>query len=191
MNGRILKLALLIVGWSLCCGCVTKRLWENSGFNEPCPNSNLHLYYSQSKDDVLVVYDELHEPYATARKRAYYLFQSSAHVNPAKPTFVDAREANGLEMIPIISTNDVAFKAKTNRFARVDASGETFTLNINGGPRGPFDLPVYRSGFDRAVQISLTPVAVAADTVIVGSVVGAVVAYGWADGKTSGYNSSF
>jgi hypothetical protein len=180
MNGRILKMTLLLVGCSIFSGCVTKQLWQDSAFNEPCPNPNLHLYYSESKRDVLAVYDELHEPSSLAHTKAYYVFKSAMRSNPNKPAFVDARKTNGLVLIPITSTNAIALGVKTNRFARVEANGSTFTLYLNGEERGPFDLPVYPSGFHRATQVALTPVAVAADTAIVGTVVGAYWAYAWA-----------
>lgn len=174
---------LVVVIWSCCSGCVTKRLWEEKEFNEPSPQPNLQLYYSDQKRDVLVTYDELRESSSSVYRRGYYLNEfAKTRAKHPKPTFVDSRETNNLQQIPVVTKIDTT-RPTTNSYAVLHDDGQ-FSVTLNGARTGPFELPVYQSGFQQAAQIALTPAAVVADTVIVASVVGAIVAYSYARGNT-------
>ncbi len=166
-------MALLLVAWSSCCGCVTKRLWDDIEFNEPSPDPHLQLYYSEARKDILVVYDEVREPSAKIRRRAYFLNDSAKH---GKPAFVAVAATNELKRIPIVVRTNAAQSA-TNAFIAIQQSPTTFTLK--GDEKEIYDLPVYPSGIHQGTQIALTPAAVLADTVIVGSVVGIIVLIIW------------
>jgi hypothetical protein len=185
MKRKLSSAAVVILVGHLCCGCVTRTLWEDKAFNEPSPQPNLQLYYSEQKRDVFVVYDELREPSSSVCRRGYFLKERRAENQ--RPLFVDPRGTKQLRQIPIVTqTNAPA----ANAFAVLHDPAK-FSLTINGEQKGPYELPVYPSGFHHSAQIALTPLAVTADTVIVGSVVGGLVVYWWASSKTSGYNPSY
>jgi hypothetical protein len=177
MNRKVANTTAIFVVWYLCCGCVTKRLWEEKAFNEPSPQPNLQLYYSEQKNDVLAVYDELREPSSSVTRRSYYL--NAARASTGKPLFVDPRETNQLQQIQVVAKKVTELPhLHTNNYAVVGES--TFSVRMNGVDKGPYELPVYPSGLHQGTQIALTPLAIVADTVIVASVVGAIVAYAYA-----------
>jgi hypothetical protein len=189
MNRNLANVSVVFLVWYFCCGCVTKSLWEDKAFNEPSPQPNLQLYYSETKRDVLVVYDEIREPWSSVYRRGYFLNDQRGHNE--KPVFVDVRATNQLRQIPVVAKAPPHLaRAATNSFA-VLVDPAKFSVTVNGEQTGIYELPVYSSGFHQGTQIALTPAAVLADTVIIGSVVGAVVAYWVAAGQTSGYNPSY
>ncbi|MDB6058469.1 MAG: hypothetical protein JWO95_2313 [Verrucomicrobiales bacterium] len=180
MNRKLANLMAVFLAWYFCCGCVTKRLWEEKAFNEPSPQPNLQLYYSEAKHDVLVVYDELHERSSSVIRRGYYL--NGHRSNVGKPLFIDRPATNQLQQIPMfVKTNAEILHVNTNIYA-VLGEPATFSLTVNGVQKGPYELPVYPSDFHQGTQIALTPLAVIADTVIIASVAGAIVAYMYASG---------
>jgi len=173
MNFKAIHFCLIAVVWSCCCGCVTKRLWEDKAFNEASPQPNLQLYYSETKRDVLVVYDEVREPSSSVCRRGYYLNHYQAPTQ--KPAFVDLRATNQLTSIPIlVKTNAATPPPGAKSFAVLDDTAK-FSVTVNGIQRGPYELPVYPSGFHQGAQIALTPATVVADAVIAGTVVGLIV----------------
>lgn len=173
MGRRLTNFTTVFLAWWFCCGCVTKRLWEEKAFNEPSPQPNLQLYYSEVRNDMLVAYDELHEPSSTVVRRCYYLKQQRDQSH--KPLFVDLRATNQLHQIPVLfKARGEILQPETNTFAVLNDAGN-FSLHVRGEQKGPYELPVYPSGFHQGTQIALTPAAVVADTVIAGTVVGLII----------------
>jgi hypothetical protein len=173
---RVSRFVLALAGAGCLAGCATKSLWVDQAFNEPAPNPNLSLFQSGPEGSTLVAYDELSERRAGIRRRAYYLEKYDPQTMPArKPPFVDPAKTNGMSPIPVLRP-PVAFglSQSTNLYAVAATNGPTFALCSRGATNSLCELPVYSDGFHRATQIALTPFAVAADALLVASVVGLI-----------------
>ncbi|HXD01358.1 MAG TPA: hypothetical protein VN048_18615, partial [Verrucomicrobiae bacterium] len=85
-------------------GC-TSELWDQKTFAhhyQPADPTNLRLYYSDKREDILVQYDELKDPENTIQTRCYWLGQNMLRENPDRePHFVSVKKSRGLTPIPI------------------------------------------------------------------------------------------
>ena len=164
---------------------LTYRLWDNQDlrkWSEPAPNSNLALFETTNRADVLVQYDALSEQHSTVKRRAYYLQQNEARIAARKkPELVSLAVADGMKSIPVLPTQSDS----TNRppelpaYAVVTKEGRGFTLYRLVESEANFDLPVYPETSGTPTRLALTPFAVAGDTVMVGVVATVVGFFVW------------
>jgi hypothetical protein len=176
MRRGLLLLPLLVLPF-LTSGCVTHKLWTESGldeWNEPAPNPNLHLYENEQRHDVLVVYDEYSERVEKTRTRAFYLHKNqSLLLKSARPHFVNPRASAGLSPVPTFWPKTFETpNPPVQLFAFATTNNPDFTVYDRGGEIGSYTLPVYADGIGRAERVALTPMAATADVAIVGGIAG-------------------
>jgi hypothetical protein len=196
MNAKALcNFVVLAVQAILLTGCVTAKVWEPhnfAGFHEPANPTNVQLYYSSQRQDVLVEYDEKVGHKGATRRRAYWLEQNQAKEGKEeRPHFVSLNEAEGLQPIPMATSIEKAesypsiglFAVTTNSFGfQVYGTSE----NQNTGPLakvttlGDHELPAYYDSAGRRRKIMLTPPAVLADASIVAGYAAIIAAYAYA-----------
>src|SRR6266446_2725658 len=101
---RLWLLALLTAHAMLLGGCATSKVWEAgqfARFHEPAIPSNLILFDSSQRGDVLVAYDEWRDGDEKIRRRAYWLERNSARLKAHRnPQFVRDRHDAALSPIP-------------------------------------------------------------------------------------------
>jgi len=187
MNSAILRGLVLLVGCCLLNGCATISVWQGMNVTkEPALPTRLEVYHSETKHDFLIAYDEFrgtaHEP----RRRAYWLRENATNISHNhKPHFVPINQASSLSAVPVFETFANARSATNAHFVLLGPNGYTFKLCDEPGASDVFgeikdeiksnELPSYVSSAGRALQIALTPVAVAADVSIVGVAAAAVL----------------
>lgn len=179
---------LLLLGLCLCGGgCVTKKLWTEDPFariHEPATPLQLELFESKATSDVLVRYSEWTENGERQKTRAYWLNANrEPKDNPHRPKFVSTPAAAELSPIPILPENAKVVPMDAPLFAVAITNPPGFQLYASERQLGAYQLPVYPDAFGKTMQVLLTPTAVVADVIIVGSVVGGVIILeGWASG---------
>jgi len=168
-------MALLVLSW-LGAGCVTHALWEEKSFHA-ADEPRLNLSLVPPANDILVEYVEQYGETAKTRPRAYWLFAYTLRQKEkTKPAFVHPDATLERVPVPLLRGLEGTNSLPAGYCALPLAYDQGFYLWKDGQQVGRFDLPIY---FARpratAGRIALTPLAVAADVVIVGTVVGAVV----------------
>ena len=187
MQHLVLDLPLLLLAES---GCVTKLLWQNDAFeayNEPAAQANLRLYVGASlTTNLLVVYTEASERRGKFRTRAYWLDDNVARVmKHQRPHFARLNAGHGLEAVPVFQEAPPAGASFPHGLSAVMVSNQpSFTLYWSNRAIGTFELPSYSDGKGMIEKIALTPLAVAADSTIVGAVAGAYGAATYAEANT-------
>jgi len=167
---------LLVTQVVLGSGC-TSALWENETFAHhyrPARSSNVHLFYSKKRRDILVQYDESKDGDTKTRPRCYWLEPNTLRVNrERKPHFVSARATKGLTAIAL---GEVAAQPTepwtTELYAVVRRGDDFFTLYSGKEQIESCKPPVYIGVSRRTKQVILTPFAVAADATLIGAVIG-------------------
>ncbi len=160
-------------------GC-TSELWDQKTFAhhyQPADPNNLHLFYSEKRQDILVQYDELKDPENTTRSRSYWLGQNMLRENPDRePHFVSAKKNRGLTPIPISEVPPTNNLSDSLKFYAVARRGDGFfTLYSGNGPPDPYELPKYKDPTQRVKQIALTPLTVGVDATVFGTIFGAFI----------------
>ena len=167
-------------------GCATSKVWEAgqfARFHEPAIPSNVLLFDSSERGDVLVEYDEWRDGDEKIRRRAYWLEQNTARLQAHRsPRFVTAQHDSDLSPIPEIEARPVDGHASTGHHCAI-ISNQVFALYSGENKIGNYELPVYADASGRVKQVALTPIAVAADLTIVG---GVLFVWVWSGG---GFNS--
>ena len=184
-----LTIALLLT--LLTGGCATDALWNKTdldAWNEPAPNTDVHLFDARHKKDFLVVYNEYSERHDSVRPRAYFLNRNQDRVAQGrKPHFVSTRYSRDLAPVQTFQT---ATEANRNFpqtiYAVISSNRQSFTI-YSGDVKTDHSLAVYNDGRGRIDRIALTPVAVTADLTIVGGFLGCCFLYELAE---SGYSVS-
>ena len=181
------------------CGCetvrdysVTYKVWNNEEwrhFAGPAPDPHLALFETANANDILVQYDEMSDTSGRIRRRGYFLYPNLKRVQENKrPDFVKPALASGLKPIELqdspLSTTDP--HPMPGFYAVIARGGREFTLYRPGGTEGPYELPDYLKSNRTAARVLLTPLAVAADSVMVGLVASVVGAYMLAKGQYGG-----
>ena len=182
---RALQIVLLFLLPFFARGCMTQKLWTESGlddWNEPAPAPNLHLFNDQRRHDLLVVYDEHSERQSATRARAYFLYQNQDLLAQHKrPHFVKPNLAKGMPAVPLFSFPSAGLYAGT--CAVTETNSQNFTVLLNGHNLGTYELPVYNDGVGQAERVALTPVATTVDLTIIGGFLGCYWLYldapGW------------
>jgi hypothetical protein len=189
MNMKYLKyglLILLVCQAALLTGC-TSALWEKQSFADryrPANPPNLQLFYSESAKDVLVEYDEVSTGAPVVQRRAYWLEPNAMKVaTDCKPRFVPAANTPDFAAVPVTDNPaNPAVSSYRGLYAVVATNGQSFTLCLGEKEATVYKLPVYFGGSrQRAKQVLLTPIAVAADAAIVGGALAYAVARGEAE----------
>jgi len=168
---------LLLPPLALTSGCATHALWTKSAldnWNEPAAEPGLHLYASGSSPDFLAVYDEFSDRRETTSTRAYYLYLNRQLLSQKRaPHFADIQLASGLSPVPVFHS-PLPFGANQPLPFAVCSTNDasSFTLYDTKGGSGSYHLPVYNDGSGACKRVALTPLAVAADTTILGGIVG-------------------
>lgn len=162
-----------------CQSLLTPRLW-NSGdlqtFCEPAPKPNLKISRADAKADFLVEYDEVCEGSETIRRRAFFLEANLAAIQERRrPHFINM-PANPTTGISIGAADG---KTNSDWYVSIGTDPAYFSIHSAGKVLGPYQLPVYDTGSGRAKKIALTPFALVGDAVLVGSVLGLVIATMW------------
>lgn len=184
-NPGILRLLPLLTVFALfLTGCesiekysLTSRLWRSGDFlktNEPAKDPRVALFRSPDVKSVLVVYDAYSDRRDQVRRQAYFLSgdPDSGH-GRHKPRMVDPGEGVGMLAIAFKPAANGTPGAGESRgiYATMAEGGHGFVLHGGGFPQKPYSLPVYIETSGRAVQVLLTPFAVAGDAVMAGGVV--------------------
>jgi hypothetical protein len=186
MNARIAGVVVMAISLT---GCETVKeyslsykLWSNSemsSFAEPASDPRLALFANRGGEDVLVQYDETSEKKERIRRRAYFLEPNTERIaQHKKPRFVDPQGIATMNPVPQSQTRAGVTNVGPGQtsLAAWSENGRDFSLLRNGEVEGPFALPVYRESNGTLVRVTLTPFAVAGDTVMVG-MVAAVIAF--------------
>ena len=166
---------LLLAEGLFACGC-TSALWDEgtfAQFYQPAHPTNLRLFYSKERQDVLVQYDEWNEGDAGVRARCFWLEPNIARVSQdRKPHFVSDNVTNGLMTVQVSDSPEGSAPTgamDVHAVARPDQ--DSFTLYVGDEELAPYSLPFYRGSSQKVKQVLLTPFAVAVDLTIVGAVI--------------------
>ncbi len=171
---------------------VTHKVWTNEEwrhFAEPAPDPHLALFETATGNDILVQYDEMSDTSDRIRRRAYLLYPNLERIRERKrPDFVKPAQVNGAKLIQLLDSPSSTADAHPTpgNYAATAKGGREFTLHRAGGTEGPYELPDYLKSNRTAVRVLLTPLALAADSVMVGLVASVVAAYGLAHGHSAG-----
>ena len=181
------------------CGCeavrdysVTYKVWNNEEwrhFAGPASEPHLALFATASGNDILVQYDEMSDTSGRIRRRAYLLYPNLERIQENKrPDFVKPALANGVKPIQLLdSPSSTADPHPAPALYAVTArGGREFTLYRAGAAEGPYELPDYLKSNSTAARVLLTPLAVAADSVMVGLAASVVGVYVLAKGNYGG-----
>lgn len=176
---RALQTLWLLLLPLLASGCMTHRLWTESGlddWNEPAPAPNLRLFDDQGRHDLLVVYDEYSERHTRTRTRAFYLDENQGPLSRhLAPHFVKLDASFGMRMLPAFRQAPLSPPAG---FYVVKATNTpAFTVYSARREIGSYELPVYNDGVGRTERVALTPVAVTIDATIIGGAAGILCLY--------------
>lgn len=170
-------LALLLTG----CETVqdysfTCRLWDSGDlrkFSEPAPDPHLAVFEATNGTDLLVQYDAISEKHSAVERRAFLLYSNESRVAAGQaPDWVALSNTNGMRPVSVVTDRDPA-PAESQVYVVQSAEGRSLTVH-RPERENTVDLPVYLETSGTATRIALTPLAVAGDTVMVGSVVGIV-----------------
>lgn len=162
-------------------GCVTAKVWEPhqfARFHEPSDPTNLQLFYSNERQDILVRYDEIIDTSGAIKHRAYWLERNRTKEGTEKrPTFVSIKNAQGLQPIPLVASVEEAGALTASGLYAVSTNGVSFSLygtqeknqvTSSATPTliGEFELPSYYDSLGPIKQVLRTPPALVADSVI-------------------------
>jgi hypothetical protein len=156
------------------------KLWSNSdmsSFAEPAPDPHLALFANGLGKDVLVQYDETSEKNEQVRRRAYFLQPNAKRIAQHKrPRFVDPQASGTMNPVPQTQTRPGVTNVVPGQtsLAAWSENDREFSLLRDGEVDGPYALPVYRESNGTLIRVTLTPFAVAGDTVMVGAVAAVV-----------------
>lgn len=158
------------------CGC-TAVLWGEETFAHqyrPVRPTNIRLFYSPERDDLLVQYSESKDENTNSHPRCYWLDTNTVRINRhRKPHFVSAKNASGLTPVPVSGSSSNTTAAATGAlWVSIDPDRDSFTLYSGAEKLDAYELPVYAGSSQRIKQVLLTPFAVAIDATIVGAVIG-------------------
>ncbi len=165
---------------------LTPRLWGPGmvrNFNEPGDRPGLKVFRSTKPADYLVIYDEMREDGGRIRRRAFYLNANRERLNSRrKPRFVNPAKADSLEPVPLLLELSTA---STNAASSVSLSpdGTFWRLHEADGEVVDFNLPTYPTAGSTVLRVALTPLTVTGDAIIVGTFVGLLIAYSYANGQ--------
>src|SRR5262245_43122624 len=163
---------------------LTYKLWnypELRRFAEPAADPHLALFVRRQNDEVLVQYDEITEQSDAVRRRAYFLRQYAERTDQhKKPAFINPKLATNLDSIPLsdthLTTTNLAASAPS-LVATSRKGSHGFSLLHDGTMEGPYELPVYLVSNGNFIRVTLTPIALTGDTIMVGLVASVVAAY--------------
>lgn len=168
----------------------TSRLWTGSAFskyNTPALEPHLELFADEAHSDVLVVYDEVVDSGAHIRRRAFFVNQNLDRIREKKkPGFVDPKLSLGLKPIPILVDGSQDMLPSHGLAVLRNKELHQFTLYSDGQKLVFVTLPAYFSG-GKFGKVMLTPLAVTGDALMIGTVVGIIVAYAYANGEAGRY----
>ena len=175
---NMLWVVFLVAQVPLFTGC-TAMLWNKSTFStyyHPADPANLQLYYSDSRKDLLVQYDEAREREKKVQRRSYWLEPNLTIVNNGqKPQFVDA-SLDSLTLVPLTAAQPVSpptgFKGL---YVVCQTHDPRFTLYSGTNELNSCTLPIYHANEQIAVKVLLTPPALVADATLVGGLIGVYV----------------
>jgi hypothetical protein len=152
-------------------GCVTERLWKEKAYH-PKDNPRLKLSLAPQAKDVLVQYEEQCGDSEEHRPRAYWLFaDSTKQTDQSKPRFVIPDAALELVSIPLLDEATAPHSPPERGYFAVSTPHQQgFELWRDGCHLGRFHLPVYfQKPRATAGRVLLTPLAVTADVIIIGT----------------------
>lgn len=180
------RIVLLLLLPLLASGCMTHRLWTESGlddWNGPAPAPNLRLFEDQRHHDLLVVYDEYSERKCITRPRAYFLYRNQDLLVQHKcPHFVKTGVATKMPAVPLF--HSLPGSTYEGACAVAETNSPNFIVLLNGHELGSNELPVYNDGIGQTERLALTPVATTIDLTIIGGVLG----YYWLYMDAPGWN---
>ena len=174
-------IAVLALQMMLLTGCVTSRVWEPhqfARFHEPADPSNLQLFYSTERQDILVCYDEIIDTSEKMKHRAYWLERNQTKEGTGRhPSFVSIKQEQGLRPIQVVDSSEKAMFSPGNSLYAVSTNGIKFSLcgsmenqqvtpSATANLIGEFELPAYYDALGPVKQVLRTPPAVVADTAI-------------------------
>jgi len=154
-------------------------------------NSVPGLFQTKDGKDIMVRYTEGRDRNFGVQRRAYLLHKNQALIDAGKrPDFVNAKRADKLMPIPMLSGSDTNGAADVQYLHGVlAADGQHFSLFLDGRESGPYALPAYVTGDRRAERLLLTPLTVAGDiviySVVCGAIAGVAFALLYASGKSN------
>ncbi len=138
---------------------LTGRLWDNAALNhcKPAGRTNLRLYQTADRKDVLVRYNELRESNGAVDSRAFLIFANQPRLDAGKkPLFLSVGETAKIQSTPldIIPSIDSSSEKDEAMQAIISGDGHHFTLVSEGREIGSYDLPTYLTKGSRVVKLA-------------------------------------
>lgn len=166
-------------------GC-TYALWTDQdyeAYHQPAQNSDLHLFESQKKNDILVVYEEQSEHNEHIRTRAYWLTRNQIRVTrQSPPVFISKKVAQNLPAVPVFNSMPTNVDVARGFYA-LYKTNQSFTVFSGKHEVGSYDLPAYAAKRPVGEKLALTPVTMTADAAIAAAVAGLVYLAIWASSQ--------
>jgi hypothetical protein len=167
---------------------LTHRVWSSDDFrrySQPAPIPNLEVLDRADHQDLLVRYDAKSDSRGKIERRAYMLEPNRELIaSGERPQFLSQVTTNGMSRVPVLTTNEAASSGLhcVVGYPERAEGGVGFRVYREGMDRGAYALPVYTESAGTTERVLVTPLAVAGDAVMVGSVVGIIAAVLWANG---------
>jgi hypothetical protein len=191
MKRNLLSLLLLVIQVPLWTGC-TVMLWDRTTFStyyHAADPSNLQVYYSEERRDLLVQYDEARETEKAVRRRYYWLEPNVQLTEEGrKPKFC---EPGSFDRMQMLSQTPVAMNptpSGMNGLYVVNKPRDLrFTIYSGTNEINSYILPDYDADQQIALKILLTPPALAADATVAGALLGL---YCWIHSSDEDFDSN-
>lgn len=155
-------------------GCTTSALYKEPGsLHRPFADPHLRLFATE-QGQVLVDYTEIYGRKQKTRRRAYWLdpiqVMGREVIVPA-PEFVEVSELAALREIPVTAVAANSNAVPAGQGVRGVYRAGTFSIHEGGSVHGPYQLPIYESRRSSLQRVALTPLAVATDVAVGGTIV--------------------
>jgi hypothetical protein len=179
------RFLLALSGLILGIGCstvedhsLTYRLWDRNvlGLYTPSQTPDAKISLVPSKKDLLVEYDEINDSSDHVKRRAYLAQANRTRIeHQRKPKFLRRSTVEKLDKVALQGDP----KDPNSPSVRIE---QTDFLIWEGNSETRYSFPVYPHPATSAVQISLTPLAITGDVVMVGLVASLVAGIAYVSG---------
>ncbi len=156
-------------------GCATPALWKHTAAREwrPQPLADQFLLTTTTgRQDVVVVFRQFANVDCKIKFRvvAWNLRNASSELTVGPKALRQLTNAcERVQLMPVFSQDAFPSDATCAPLGYIlqDESRDQFTVQLDGVPPGPFELPVSQEGCRSGTRIALMPLAIATDAAIV------------------------